>query len=420
MTRRIAIVGTGISGLTAAWLLQRRHEITVFERDARIGGHSHTVAVPGDDDGGELGVDTGFIVYNRRTYPNFTRLLEKLGVATQPSDMSFGFRDDATGLEYAAPEPWRLFAQPENLLRPPFHRMLRDILRFYREAAAWLQEADEAAVLADFLAERGYSREFVENHLYPVCAAIWSSPHAAMGRYPAAALLRFFANHGLLTLTDRPRWRTVSGGSRRYVEKLTAPFRDRIRLEAPVVRVERDAGGVTIVSPRHGPERFDHVVLACHADQALALLAAPTAREAEVLGAFPYAANETVLHSDVRILPRRRLAWASWNYHRGAGGDRAVTMTYDQNRLQRLRSRRRWLVTLNRTADLDPALVHTRLRYEHPQYDARAVRLQAAGDELNGANRTWYCGAYWGYGFHEDGVVSGLRVARAFGEELAP
>jgi predicted NAD/FAD-binding protein len=275
-------------------------------------------------------------------------------------------------------------------------------------------------MLADFLAARGYSREFVENHLYPVCAAIWSSPHAGMGSYPAAALLRFFANHGLLSLTDRPRWRTVSGGSRRYVGKLTAPFRDRIRLNAPVARVERDADGVTIVTPQGGPERFDQVVLACHADQALALLAAPSAREAEVLGAFPYAANETVLHTDTRILPRRRLAWASWNYHRGAGGDRAVTMTYDQNRLQSLRSRRRWLVTLNRTADLDPALIHTRLSYEHPQYDARAVRLQAAVDELNGANRTWYCGAYWGYGFHEDGVVSGLRVGRAFGEELTP
>ncbi|MBK6734547.1 MAG: FAD-dependent oxidoreductase [bacterium] len=418
MSPRIAIVGTGIAGLTAARLLQRRHDITVFERDRRIGGHSHTVVVA--DGAGELGVDTGFIVFNRRTYPNFTRMLEILGVATQPGDMSFSFRDDGTGLEYGAPEPWRLFAQPGNLARPSFHHMVREILRFYREASAWLEQADEGTVLEEFLAERGYSHNFIESHLYPVCAAIWSSPHAAMGRYPAAALFRFFANHGLLSLTGRPQWRTVTGGSRRYVERLTDPFRDRIRTGTPVVRIVRDRDGVTIHTPEGGPERFDQVVLACHADQALAMLDAPTAREAEVLAAFPYAANETVLHSDTRILPRRRLAWASWNYHRGAGGDRAVTMTYDQNRLQRLRSERRYLVTLNRTTDLDPALVHARMNYEHPQYDARAVRMQAAVDELNGTNRTWYCGAYWGYGFHEDGVVSGLRVARAFGEELEP
>ncbi len=418
MSRRIAIVGTGIAGLTAARLLQRRHDITVFERDRRVGGHSHTVVVA--DGAGELGVDTGFIVFNRRTYPHFTRMLEILGVATQPGDMSFSFRDDGTGLEYGAPEPWRLFAQPGNLVRPSFHHMVREILRFYREASAWLEQADEGTVLEEFLAERGYSHDFIESHLYPVCAAIWSSPHAAMGRYPAAALFRFFANHGLLSLTGRPQWRTVTGGSRRYVERLTDPFRDRIRTGTPVVRIVRDRDGVSIHTPEGGPERFDQVVLACHADQALAMLDAPTAREAEVLAAFPYAANETVLHSDTRILPRRRLAWASWNYHRGAGGDRAVTMTYDQNRLQRLRSERRYLVTLNRTTDLDPALVHARMNYEHPQYDARAVRMQAAIDELNGTNRTWYCGAYWGYGFHEDGVVSGLRVARAFGEELEP
>jgi len=416
VNQRIAIVGTGISGLTAAWLLQRRHEITVFERDDRIGGHSHTV--PMTEDGREFGVDTGFIVFNRRTYPLFTRLLEILSVPTQPSDMSFSFRDDASGLEYGAPEPWRLFAQPANLLRPTFHRMLREIMRFYREATAWLGEAEEGVTLGDFLARGRYSREFVEDHLYPVCAAIWSSPHAKMGEYPAAALFRFFQNHGLLSLTARPRWRTITGGSHRYVEKLTAPFRDQIRTGTPVERVERDDAGVTILTAGGEPERFDQVVLACHADQALAMLAAPTPRENQVLGAFPYAANETVLHSDTRLLPHRRLAWSSWNYHRGAGHDRAVTMTYDQNRLQRLRSRRRYLVTLNRTAGLDPSLVHVRMTYEHPQYDARAVRMQAAIDEFNGNNRTWFCGAYWGYGFHEDVVRSGVAIGRGFDEEL--
>jgi predicted NAD/FAD-binding protein len=416
LNQRIAIVGAGISGLTAAWLLNRRHEITVFERDDRIGGHSHTVTVT--ENGREIGVDTGFIVYNRRTYPHFTRLLEILGVATKRSDMSFSFRDDATGFEYGAPEPWRLFAQPENLLRPSFHRMLRDILRFYRQASDWLADADEEVTLAEFLAAGGYSAVFVENHLYPVCASIWSTPHAKMGDYPAAALFRFFRNHGLLSLTERPRWRTITGGSRCYVEKLTAPFRDRIRIGAQVTRVEREDDGVTVQVAGGDPQRFDQVVLACHADQALGVLADPTGKEAHVLGAFPYAANETVLHSDTRIMPRHRLAWSSWNFHRGEGGDRAVTMTYDQNRLQRLRTRDRYLVTLNRTADLAPELVHARMTYAHPQYDARAVKLQGEIDQLNGQNRTWYCGAYWGYGFHEDGVVSGLRVARAFGEEL--
>jgi predicted NAD/FAD-binding protein len=298
--------------------------------------------------------------------------------------------------------------------------MLKDVLRFYREAADWLADAEEGVTVAEFLAAGGYSREFVEDHLYPVCASIWSSPHAKMGEYPAAALFRFFRNHGLLSLTDRPRWRTVTGGSRRYVEKLTAPFADRIRTGTPVVRIERDDAGVTLHTPAGEPERYDQVVLACHADQALAMLAAPSGRERQVLSAFPYAANETVLHSDTRLMPRRRLAWSSWNYHRGAGDDRAVTMTYDQNRLQRLAAKRRYLVTLNRTRDLDPALVHARMTYEHPQYDDRAVRMQGAIDELNGRNRTWYCGAYWGYGFHEDGVRSGVLVGRGFGEELEP
>lgn len=416
MSQRIAIVGTGISGLTAAYLLQRRHEIVVFESESRVGGHSHTIPI--EDRGRTLGVDTGFIVYNRRTYPHFCNLLDQLGVATQPSDMSFSYRDDATGLEYGAPEPWRLFAQPRNLLRGRFWRMLRDILRFYREAPRWLADADEGLVLADYLERNGYSRAFIDDHLYPVCAAIWSSPHLSMGQYPAAALFRFFRNHGLLSLTDRPRWRTVTGGSRRYVEKLTRPFAAAIRLEAPVQQIERDDDGVTVHTPGTGGERFDQVVLACHADQALAALAAPTALESEVLTAFVYARNETVLHSDPGLMPRRRAAWASWNYQRRPDDGAGVAVTYHQNRLQRLPSRTPYLVTLNGTTGVDPSRVHATMTYAHPQYDDLAVARQKDIDQLNGCNRTWFCGAYWGYGFHEDGVVSGLRVARGFGEEL--
>ncbi|MBD3220466.1 FAD-dependent oxidoreductase [bacterium] len=418
MNDRIAIVGTGISGLTAAYLLSRRHELVVYEADRRIGGHSHTVEVA--DGAGTHGVDTGFIVYNRRTYPAFCRLLDQLGVATQPSDMSFSYRDDAADLEYGAPEPWRLFAQPRNLVRPAHWRMLGEILRFYREAPRLLEaaERDTDLTLADYLATGGYDRAFVEQHLYPVTAAIWSSRHAGMGEYPAAALVRFFRNHGLLSLTDRPRWRTITGGSRRYVETLTRPFREAIRPGSPVTRIERDASGVTVHAPTGPPERFDQVVLACHADQALPLLESPTRAEETVLAAFPYAEAATVLHSDTSVMPRRRAAWASWNYLRVPAADERVVMTYDQNRLQRLRTRRPYLVTLNHDDALAADLVHARMTYHHPQYDREAVRMQSEIEALNGQNRTYYCGAYWGYGFHEDGVASGLRVARAFGEEL--
>ncbi len=418
MSTRIAIVGSGIAGLTAAYLLSRRHEVVVFEADRRVGGHSHTIEVA--DEAGAHGVDTGFIVYNRRTYPNFCRLLEQLDVATQPSDMSFSVRDDEADLEYAAPELRRVFAQPRNLVRPRFWNMLADIRRFYREAPRLLAQArdDHQLTLAQYLAREGYSDAFIDDHLYPVTAAIWSSRHAGMGEFPAAALVRFFQNHGLLSFTDRPQWRTITGGSRRYVERLTAPFATAIRTGAAVTRLERDEAGVTIHSPAMPPERFDHAVLACHADQALALLADPTDHEAEVLGAFPYTENRTVLHSDPCVMPRRRGAWASWNYRRVPDGDHQVAVTYHQNRLQRLPSRRPYLVTLNHDQGLAPDLVHERLVYHHPRYDARAVSLQPQVEALNGRRRTYYCGAYWGYGFHEDGVVSGLRVARAFGEEL--
>lgn len=418
MTTRIAIVGSGIAGLTAAHLLARRHEVVVFESDRRVGGHSHTVEV--SDAQGRHGVDTGFMVYNRRTYPSFCRLLDQLGVATQPSDMSFSVRDDAAGLEYGAPEPWRLFAQPRNLARRRFLGMLGDVLRFYREAPRLLErtDVDPELTLADYLEAEGYGQAFIDDHLYPVTASIWSCRHAGVGEFPAAALVRFFRNHGLLSLTDRPRWRTITGGSRRYVERLTAPFAHAIRTGAPVTRVERDPAGVTIHSPGMNPERFDHVVLACHADQALAMLGGPTAAEVEVLGAFPYAANRTVLHSDPGVMPRRRAAWASWNYRRLPSSEQQVAVTYHQNRLQRLPTRRPYLVTLNDEQSVQPDLVHASMTYHHPTYDARAVRTQARVAEIDGQHRTHYCGAYWGYGFHEDGVVSGLRVARAFGEEL--
>lgn len=418
MPGRIAIVGTGISGLTAAYLLARRHEIVVFESEDRLGGHSHTVQV--DDAGRPLGVDTGFIVHNRRTYPNFCRLLEQLDVETQPSDMSFGFRDEASGLEYAAPEAHRLFAQRANLLRPRFWGMLREVLRFYREAPRLLDEenVDEALDLETWLDREGYGEAFREEHLFPVASAIWSGSRRRLGEFPVRAFVRFFRNHGLLSLNDRPRWRTVTGGSIRYVEKISASFRDAVRLGTPVAEVRRDADGVEVRTKTGAPERFDQVVLACHADQSFALLADPTPLETELLGAFPYAPNDTVLHTDTGLLPRRRAAWASWNFHRVGGDEDPVTLTYDMNRLQDLDAASRYLVTLNRPAAMAADSVLGRWTYHHPQYDARGIGLQPRHDELNGKNRTWYCGAYWGYGFHEDGVASALRVAKRFGEEL--
>jgi predicted NAD/FAD-binding protein len=417
-SERIAVIGAGIAGLTAAHLLCRRRSVTVFEADDRPGGHAHTVDV--DEEGRAIPLDTGFLVYNRRNYPHFSRLLDRLGVATQPSDMSFSFRDDATGFEYGAPEPRRLFAQKRNLLRPRFWLLLSEIVRFYRQAPRLLDAAgaDADLTLEDYLARGRYGEDFVEQHLMPFAAAIWSAGRREIGAFPAQALVRFFRNHGLLTLRDRPRWRTVTGGSRNYVRALAEPFRDRLRLATPVIAVRRDADGVVVTTARAGEERFDAVVLACHADQALSILADPSPAEREVLGAFAYAPNDVVLHSDVRLLPRRRGAWASWNAHRVAGEDARVAVTYLLDLLQRPDARRNYLISLNRTAHIDPECIHGRYTYHHPQYDRRALAAQAARTRIDGVDRTHYCGAYWGHGFHEDGLVSALVVARRFGEEL--
>jgi predicted NAD/FAD-binding protein len=415
---RIAIVGAGIAGLTTAHLLSRRHEVTVFEAEDYPGGHAHTVNV--EEDGQVIPLDTGFLVYNRRNYPNFSRLLDQLGVATQPSDMSFSFRDERTGFEYGAPGLGRLFAQPHNALRPRYWRMLGEVLRFYREAPRLLDavEAEADLSLGEYLARGGYSTMFVEQHLMPFAAAIWSAGRRGIGEFPARALVRFFANHGLLTLRDRPQWRTISGGSRSHVARLAAPFRDRIRLRTPVLAVRRDETGAVITTAQAGEERFARVVLACHPDQALAMLTDPSPAEREVLGAFVYAANDVVLHSDRRLLPRRRAAWASWNAHRLADVDDRVTLSYLLNLLQRPRCRRQYVVTLNRPDDVAPASIHGRYVYHHPQYDRAALAAQSRRDDIDGRRHTHYCGAYWGYGFHEDGVVSALHVARKFGEEL--
>jgi uncharacterized protein len=404
----IAIIGTGISGLTAAWHLHREHRLTIFEANDYIGGHTNTVEA--EFWGKTYAVDTGFIVYNDWTYPNFIELLARLGVASQPTVMSFSVRCERTGLEYNGQDLNTLFAQRFNLFRPSFHRMLRDILRFNREAPALL-ESDCEISLNDYLREQRYGREFIEQYIIPMAAAIWSAEPGLMGEMPARFFVQFFKNHGLLSVSQRPQWRVIQGGSRNYVGPLTAPFRDRIRLNCPVEWVRRQPNHVQ-VKTRHGPvERFDEVVFATHSDQALRLLADPTPREREILSAIPYQENEAVLHTDTRLLPRRKLAWAAWNYHLAAQPQTRVAVTYNMNILQNLDAPVTFCVTLNPSEAIDPARILYRTTYHHPVFTDAGVRAQARRHEISGVNRTWYCGAYWSYGFHEDGVNSGLAVA---------
>jgi uncharacterized protein len=413
---KVAIVGAGISGLVCAHLLHDEHEITVFEANDYAGGHTNTVRV---DTGHETHhVDTGFIVLNDRTYPNFQRLLAGVGVETQDSDMSFSV-SDGRDFEYNGSSANGLFARRSNLARPSFHRMVLDLLRFNREAPALVGLNGSGPSLGDFLDEGGYSEQFVKRLIVPQASAVWSADPRRMWEFPASMLAEFFANHGLFGLRDRPHWLTVEGGSARYVEAITAPFAERLRLATRVRRIERFEDRVEITPAGGEPERFDEVVLAVHSDQALRMLADPSGAEAEVLGAIPYQSNETVLHTDRSLLPRRRRAWASWNFHLEERPSSRTTVTYHMNRLQALEADREFCVTLNRTEAIDPESILRVLRYDHPVYTPAGLAAQRRWEEVSGVRRTHYCGAYWGYGFHEDGVVSGLRVCSKFGRCLA-
>ncbi|MCO7612504.1 FAD-dependent oxidoreductase [Pseudomonas chlororaphis] len=414
---KIAIIGSGIAGLTCAYVLNRRHDIRVFEAGSWIGGHTHTVEV--SHNGETQSVDTGFIVFNDWTYPNFIRLLGQIGVKFKPTEMSFSVCDPASGLEYNGNNLNSLFAQRRNLLSPGFWGMLRDILRFNKAALLDLQQQRIAAdtTLGQYLKDQGYGERFIQHYIVPMGSAIWSMSRVQMLGFPLQFFVRFFKNHGLLSVNNRPQWCVIEGGSSRYIEPLTASFREHIRLDCPVQRVERDEAGVLIHSAA-GSERFDKVVFACHSDQALQLLASPSRAEQEILQALPYADNDVVLHTDTRLLPRRRLAWASWNYRLDASGDKAAAVTYDMNILQGLKSDTTFCVSLNQTAVIDPTQILARFTYAHPQYSLEAVAAQARWSELQGAQHSFYCGAYWANGFHEDGVVSALRVAQAFGEQL--
>lgn len=424
---KIAIIGSGISGLTAAWLLQQSHEIVVFEANDYVGGHTHTIDV--DVDGEPLAIDTGFIVYNDWTYPNFIHMLERLGVDSLATEMSFSVRCERSHIEYNGSNLNGLFAQRSNLLKPRFHRMLQDILRFNREAVELLEADHDSLTVDEYVTQRGYSRQFSDLYLIPMGAAIWSCPPETFGKFPVRFIVEFYRNHGLLSIRNRPQWRVISGGSARYVEKLIDPFKERIRLNSPVESIVRDESGITIRATGSEDERFDHAIFASHSDQALRILGdTATLTERNVLNEFPYQKNSAVLHWDDSVLPQRRRAWASWNYHidespRRLNGEseetagQSATVTYNMNILQRLKAERTYCVTLNRDEAIDPAKIIGQYEYHHPIYTTERRTAQQRHSDLINHNRTSFCGAYWGNGFHEDGVNSAIAVCKQLGVE---
>ena len=419
--RRIAVIGSGAAALGAAWALSRRHVVTVFDGEPRPGGHANTVEVPGAD-GQPVAVDTGFIVYNVCTYPNLIRLFEHLRVPTQDTGMSFAVTLDQGErrgvLEYSGSDLPGLFGQRSNLISPRFYGMLRDILRFYRQAPQDAQTAPSGLSLGEYLRQNGYGRAFIDDHLLPMAAAIWSAPPETMMAFPMASFVRFCTNHGLLQITDRPRWRTVVGGRREYVRRLLADTPATLRLGDAVTRVIRlEAGGVRVQTASGTDEMFDAVVIGAHADQALAMIDRPTRQEQHLLGAFRYQDNLAVLHGDAAQMPVRRQVWAAWNYRarRGETGTTDLCVTYWMNRLQHLPDHTPLFVTLNPHDTIDPSKIYRQITYAHPVFDADAMAAQKALDQLQGADRLWFCGSYFGYGFHEDAFASGLAAARSIG-----
>ena len=412
MTRQnIAIIGTGISGLTCAHHLAPHHDLTLFEAEDYVGGHTHTVQV--EKEGEISDIDTGFIVFNDNTYPEFIKMMDSIGVSYQPTEMSFSVRNDAIDLEYNGNTINSLFAQRKNILRPKFLGMVRDIVRFNKEVHHAANDAQ--TTIGDFLASRRYSDLFKNNYLLPMISAIWSMGLESCKDFPLQFFVRFFDNHGLLKIVNRPQWRSIIGGSSSYIEPLTAPFKDNIRVRTPVIGVERDDDAVQIVTTSK-TENFDQVIFACHANQALSLLNAPTTSEKTILRPFRTSSNSVVLHTDTSLLPKRPLGWASWNYNMVDSAKEQTTLTYNMNILQRLSKKHTYLVTLNQEIAQEHVLKE--FNYHHPIFSLEAIKAQAGWESISGKNRSHYCGAYWFNGFHEDGVKSGLRVKNAIEDML--
>lgn len=414
----IAIIGSGISGLTAAYILRRRHQITLFEAANYCGGHSNTIMIK--EGNRKLAIDTGFIVFNELNYPNLVRLFDQLGVASQPSEMSFSVHCDQSGLEYNGSTLSTLFAQHRNLAKPAFWRLLQDILAFHRHALAALSDGlNDTTTIGEFVRQRRYGRLFFSHYLQPMGASIWSCPGTRFDDFPARFVIEFMANHRLLQVNDQPEWRTVVGGSCQYVKSITRPFADQIQLQSPVRRISRQRQGVSLTLDNRISAVFDHVIIATHADQALAMLADPDDTERELLSLFPYQFNEAVLHSDCQLLPQSRRAWASWNYRLPKPQPEQVTLTYNMNILQNLTAQNTYCVTLNQTKQIDPQRIIRRIGYHHPRFGPGLLAAQSRHAEMIQRQRLSYCGAYWGHGFHEDGLTSALRVCEAFDLSLS-
>jgi len=421
MTKKIAIVGTGVSGLTCAYLLNRNHDITVYEANDYIGGHTATKQI--EDNGQTHHIDTGFIVFNDWTYPNFIKLITKLGVDFQPTEMSFSVTSKPANLEYNGNNLNSLFAQRRNFLRPRFWRIVRDILKFNKACKQMVADNKDTSTLTlqDVIEELKLSDDFARYYILPMCAAIWSSSLEQTRRFPLTFFLQFFNNHGLLNITDRPQWYTIKGGSSQYIEPLIAEFKTKIRLSCGVVSVARQGEQWRVIDSQNNSALFDEVVFACHSDQALKMLDAPSDAHKTVLGNIPYASNDVVMHKDVGQLPKRKLAWASWNYRLKEDTSeemRPASVTYNMNILQRLNVPNTYCVTLNNTDEITPASILGRYDYAHPQYSAEMVAAQQQRSKICGVDNLHFCGAYWYNGFHEDGVRSALDVCERFGESL--
>ena len=416
--KNIGIIGSGVAGLTAAYLLQKKYEITLLEKNDYIGGHTHTIVIPEGPDAG-IPVDTGFIVMNHKNYPVFTKLLAKLGVELRDSVMSFGYHDEVTGLEYSSLHFNGLFAQRRNLFNPRFYSMLFEIMRFFREAPVALEERKLSGLtLGDYFSKNNFSTYFIKHHVMPMGCAIWSTPADTMLDFPAESFIRFYKNHGLLSVSGQPQWRTVVGGSHSYVKKILADFKGKIYNNKPITSVKRIEGGVTVLAQDGQQFTFDEVVIAAHADEAFTMLADPSADERNFLSPWRYNRNHTILHTDVSAMPLNRRAWSSWNFIRESEGDNALSLTYNMNMLQGLAAKEHYFVTLNRHKSIPGSKIIAEMLYTHPIFTADSMRTQTHLPSLNGKLNTWFCGSYFGYGFHEDAVRSAVDVARDFGVEL--
>ncbi len=411
-TLRIAIIGSGISGLSAAYMLHKHHDITLFEADSRIGGHTNTVDVKIADK--PYSVDTGFIVFNNKTYPNFIKLMDELGVESQDAPMGFSVVNETSGLQYSSAFPGGIFAQPKNLLKPRFIKMLRDILRFMRNSEAIMANGDSRS-LGQYLREEGYSKSFIEDYLLPIGSAIWSAPLEVTGEFPVDQFVHFFHNHGLLSVKGNVQWRTITGGSKQYVEKMIQPFKQSIRLSSPVSKVRRSDDGVWVTAGSNEPERFDEVIFGCHSDQALAMIDNPSDAEQQVLGDLPYQDNEAVLHTDSRLLPSAKRAASGWNYRVRGGGDQNAQLSYNMNFLQNINCPETLIVSLNQTERINPNRILYTTQYAHPVYNIKSTAARQRWADISGVDKLHFCGAYWTFGFHEDGVKSAIRVVDMIG-----